>query len=95
MSDPKLFYKYISDKTKIKSANQRLNVDGEIIEEEREIVQVLNNKFKEVFMEVTDQLEEQERQGEYWADKLESIDFDREEIVKRLQSLDVNKALGC
>ena len=49
-SDPKLFYKYINGKTKIKGAIQRLRVEGRVIEEDGELTQVLNDKFESVFV---------------------------------------------
>ena len=93
-SDPKIFYKYINGKTKIKNAIQRLKVDGKILEDEQDMAHILNDQFKSVFV----------KDDEFWGDvsnrdvhqgpKLNSIVIDRMEVQKKLQSLDVNKAMG-
>ena len=93
-SDPKIFFKYLSSKTKIKNAVQRLKVEGKLVEEEEEMAQILNEKFREVFVEDRDCLEDYEEQNVILEHKLEEINFDREEVVRRLRLLDVNKALG-
>ena len=93
-SDPKLFYKYLSGKTKIKSAIQRLKVDGRIIEEDEELAQVLNNKFKSVFGNENEEVGFEGGQGGYQCPKLETVVCDREEVLRRLKEIDVNKAMG-
>ena len=91
-SDPKLFYKFINGKTKIKSAIQRLKVDGKIIEDEKDMAQILNDNFKSVFV----------KDSESWGEvpnqdgnvKLKSIEIDSDKVQTRLKSLDANKAMG-
>ena len=71
-----------------------MKVDGKIIEDEKEMAQVLNNKFRSVFVKDNEYEGEGGVQGGYQGTKMEDIAFDREEIKTRLQSLDTNKAMG-
>ena len=93
-SDPKLFFRYINGKTKIKGAIQRLRVGGKIIENEQELAQILNDKFKTVFVNDQDFEGEEINQESSEASSLGQIRFDTEEVKERLQSLDENKAMG-
>ena len=93
-SDPKIFYKYIHGKTKIKNAIQRLKVDGNIIEDEKDMAQILNDKFRSVFVKNDAYRGEVPSHNVDQRPKLNSIVIDRAEVESRLQSLDVNKAMG-
>ena len=58
------------------------------------MAQVLNNKFKSVFVEDNKFIGEESEQGVYQGPRLVTIDINREDVLRRLQELDINKAMG-
>ena len=93
-SDPKLFYKYVNGKTKIKSTIQRLKIDGKVFEDERELAQILNDKFKSVFVKDSEFQGEVANQDALQRNGLDSIRIDKTDVERRLQKINVNKAMG-
>ena len=89
--EPKLFYRFINEKTKHKENIIKLKKDGVLYEKEEEISELLNTSFQSVFTRETEFVEP-EAMNE--VPKMGEIKVEVEEIEKYLRDLDCRKATG-
>ena len=89
-SEPRLFYKHVNGMRKKWEGITRLIVDGQEYTEARGMAEVMNARFQSVFTEEEDFSKEDEDFGE---SNLEVV-VEREEVLKLMRELDVNKATG-
>ena len=91
--EPKILFAHINRKTKVKNKLQRLSVDGEIHESDKEICEVLNKTFHSVF---TKEGPWEGGKGEKTegVEQLSSVSVSKMEVLKKLKELDKRKAMG-
>ena len=90
-SNPKLFYRHINGKMKKREGITGLRVDGKIYDQIEEMAEVMNERFQTVFTEEGDfDLEDKELDG----CNLIELKVNKEEIMRLMGDLDVNKAPG-
>ena len=91
-TDPKLFYRYVNGKMKIKDKIIRLRKGDETYDDVESICEVMNNSLHSVFITDEDFIE-----PELITDddrKIDTITFQQEEVLKLMKGLDVRKAVG-
>jgi len=89
--EPKLFYRFINEKTKHKERVTKLKRNGILYEEEEEISELLNNSFQSVF---TNETEFEEPRVRHEVMKMKEITVEVAEIEKYLKELECRKATG-
>ncbi len=89
--EPKLFYRYVNSKLKSKVSIGKLLVDGVVYEDLKEMAEVMNKSFKEVFTKEKEFIRPlcTPKNG-----KIEEFQVTKEEIDEIIKKLDERKATG-
>ena len=90
-SNPKLFFRHINGRMKKREGITGLRVDGKLYSETTEMAEVMNERFQSVFTEEGEfKLDDKKLEG----GRLNEVEVSKEEIMKLMENLDVNKAPG-
>ena len=88
---PKLFYRFINGRTKSRNGVEKIKVGDHTYDEPKEISEILNKKFQEVF---TPETEFNEPHRNDKARKMIDFSVRKEQLMKIIKNLDGNKAIG-
>ena len=94
---PKLFYKFINKKLKIRDEIQKVKVEGESYDDINEIVEVMNKCFQSVFTEESEFIELKSELMDSTSrgrNGLVRVQTSKEEVEKLLEELDTRKSGG-
>ncbi len=89
--EPKLFYRFINDKTKMKEKVEKLRDGDKITEDERGMCELGNENFQQVFTKETKFNEPKHKTLEK---QVGEIIVTQEDIYKMMEGLEVRKAMG-
>lgn len=89
--EPKLFYKIINGKIKPKEKIERLKDGNMITEDPKDMTELLNKRFQQVF---TKESQFNEPQDDMINVKMDEVILTKEEIYKIMEELEVRKAIG-
>ena len=90
--EPKLFYKFINGKMKIKDRLTKLKVEENTYEDEASMCEVMIDKLQSVFVEEEAFVEPEDVQDVN--DKLTGVEFEPIELLELMKGLEVRKAMG-
>lgn len=88
---PKLFYRFVNRKLKSKETIARLQGEQGMIDDPKSMANLLNTRFQQVFTREPIFEQPSENEGGY---KLEEIKIQKREIIKLMEELDEEKAMG-
>lgn len=91
-SDPKLFYRYINSKLKVKKQITKLRVDDKTYENVTDMCEVMNNGMGSVFNK--DEIFDEPQIGELEDEGLSRVEITREELLFEMRGLEARKAMG-
>ena len=88
--DPKMFYKFVNGKLNKKESVEKVRLGDEIIENVKDIAEILNRSFCKVFTVE----EDFDKQEEVEARKMRSIKVTRSDIESIINNIDGSKSMG-
>lgn len=93
--NPKAFYKLVNSKTKVASSVSELHTsDGKTASTDRDKAEVLNDYFSSVFTVENESDIPDIQVNDVPETPLSDINFDRDDVIKRMKTLNGNKATG-
>ena len=89
--EPKLFYRYVNGKMKVKDSIARLRDGDETYEREEDLCEIMNNKLQSVYVSEGEFIEPP---VEPTTTKMKEIVVGKNEVLQMMRDLDVRKAMG-